>query len=881
MASTETIIGTTPKALDRIRIVDFTWVRAGPWANRWLGSLGAQIIKVEWPENPDLLRGNVGSTPPDIDPNLNTSGQFNDTNANKFSISLNLHTEKGISIVKRLISMSDVVIENFSSRVMEGLGLGYEQLKKLRPEIIYVSMAGFGHTGRHHSYTTFGSSAQALSGMSFISGLPGEVPAGWGWSYLDDTGGMYGAMTVLTALHYRNATGQGQYVDLAQMITGITLNGPALLDKTINGRPARREGYPPGNRIHWPDTPILSNYRGRTIAPHNSYRTNPADYNDWCVIACTSDEEWRRLVELMGNPTWAQDLKFATAQGRLEHQHELDQGIEEWTITLGKYEIMERCQAAGVRAMPVQSSENRVEHDPQLRHRNMYLEIEHPILGNRKLQNAPFKLSETPSKNYRPGPLIGQHNKEVLQGLLGMSHEEMVAGYEDGTYWPKSMDRYPYVDDLLRSDVPESDVNLVISCSASPSVPQQSNGASSNGPLTGLRVIELADEKSQWCGKLLGDLGADVICIEPPGGQNTRSVGPFLRDIPNYERSLSFWHYNTSKRGVTLNLESADGQRLFRSLASTADIVLEATPPGYLASQELGYQSIRRDNPGLIMCSVTPFGQSGPWKDFLSTDLLHLAAGGQMAMCGYLDEQVADAPPIAPGGGQAWHMASHYAYIGIMTALNYRDRTGLGQYIDVSVHDACALTTEGHVNTWIYRHQVMTRGRPQLLCQDGLYVNAAQLGFRMAPRVVRGLAQWLDTYGMAEDLLDDAYQKTEYIQENIQHIMGVVRKFAAAHTSDEVYHGAQQRGYPWGTIRSADELVDDEHLLDRGFWVQVDHPELEQDFTYPGAAAIYNGSPWQISRRAPLIGEHNEEILCGELGLTRARLAILTEGGVI
>jgi crotonobetainyl-CoA:carnitine CoA-transferase CaiB-like acyl-CoA transferase len=881
MLNSSSIESGSPKSLDGIRVIDFTWVRAGPWANRWLGSLGAQIIKVEWPLNADLLRGNVGSTPQDIEPTLNTSGQFNDTNANKFSISLNLRSEKGLDTVKKLISMADVVIENFSSRVMENIGLSYDQLKKLQPNIIYVSMAGFGHTGRHHSYTTFGSSAQALSGQSFISGLPGEVPAGWGWSYLDDTGGMYGAMTVLTALHHRNVTGEGQYVDLSQMITGITLTGSALLDKTVNNREARREGYPPGNRAHWPNTPLLNNYRGRTTAPHNAYRTNPADYNDWCVIVCFSDKEWESLIEVMGNPDWALDPKFASTGGRLENQQELDQGIEEWTITMPKYEIMRLCQSKGVRSMPVQSSEDRVENDAQLDHRDMYLPLEHPVLGVRKLQNAPFKLSETPSINYRTAPLIGQHNNDILQGLLGMSHADIVQGYEDGTFWPKDMDKYPYVEDIINLNYLHRDLDLILPNKTYDSKNSSDTKSTPIGPFYGLRILELADEKSQWCGKLLGDLGADVIRIEPPGVHETRTVGPFLDDIPGHERSLAFWHYNTSKRGITLNLESINGQKIFKQLASSVDVILDATQPGYLSSLGIGYDEVSKDNVKLIMCSITEFGQTGPWKDYLMSDLLHLAAGGQMAMCGYLDEQLANSPPIAPGGGQSWHMAGHYAYIGIMAALNYRDKSGRGQYIDLSVHDSCALTTEGHVNTWIYRKQVMTRGRPQLLCKDGLYVNAAQLGFRMAPRVVKGLAEWLDTYGMAEDLLDEDYQRPEHIQENIQHIMDVIRAFTATRTSDEVYHGAQERGYPWGTIRSTDELANDNHLVDREFWVEVEHPDLGRTFSYPGAAAIYNGSPWKISRRAPLIGEHNEEILCGEIGLSKQDIIILSETGVI
>ncbi|MDP7588282.1 MAG: CoA transferase, partial [Dehalococcoidia bacterium] len=202
------------------------------------------------------------------------------------------------------------------------------------------------------------------------------------------------------------------------------------------------------------------------------------------------------------------------------------------------------------------------------------------------------------------------------------------------------------------------------------------------GPLAGLRVLELTGEHAQWCGKLMADLGADVIKVEPPGGQHTRSVGPFLDDIPHRERSLSFWHYNTSKRGITLDLDSPGGRSIFLRLVPTVDVILETHPPGYLSSLGLGYEELASVNPGLIMCSLTPFGQDGPWRDYATSDLLHLAAGGQMASCGYDPEDVADAPPLAPGGGNAWHIASHYAYMGILAALYYRDMAGEGQYID-------------------------------------------------------------------------------------------------------------------------------------------------------------------------------------------------------
>jgi crotonobetainyl-CoA:carnitine CoA-transferase CaiB-like acyl-CoA transferase len=412
------------------------------------------------------------------------------------------------------------------------------------------------------------------------------------------------------------------------------------------------------------------------------------------------------------------------------------------------------------------------------------------------------------------------------------------------------------------------------------------------GPLVGLRVLELADEKGQFCGKLLGDLGADVVKIEPPGGEATRRVGPFLDDIPHLDRSLSFWYYNTSKRGVTLNLETADGRQLFRRLAAVADIILETFPPGHLASLGLDYEALSSQDAGLIMCSLTSFGQTGPWRDYASSDLLHMAAGGEMASCGYDEVNAPGAPPIAPGGGNAWHMGGHFAYMAIMAALVYRTVSGQGQYIDASIHEACALTTEAAIANYIYRGETLLRQtgrhhapaptpRTQFRSKDGTYVTALVSG-RLTSAYVKDLAALLDSYGMAHDLNDPKYWDPAVIAANASHIIdNLVANFIASLPAEEVYHAAQARGFTWGAVRAPETLLDDAHLHDRGFWKQVEHPELGRSFVYPGEAAIYNGSPWLISRRAPLIGEHNTEIFCDELGLSRGELSVLAESRVI
>src|SRR5262252_2679613 len=347
------------------------------------------------------------------------------------------------------------------------------------------------------------------------------------------------------------------------------------------------------------------------------------------------------------------------------------------------------------------------------------------------------------------------------------------------------------------------------------------------GPLTGLTILELTDDKGQFCGKLIGDLGADVIKIEPPGGEATRRVGPFLDDIPHPERSLFFWYYNTSKRGITLNLETSDGHQLFRRLVATADVILETFPPGYLSSLELGYASLREQNPRLIMCALTPFGQTGPWRDYVTSDLLHMAAGGEMASSGYDEADVPNAPPIAPGGGNAWHMGCHFAYMAIMAALVHRTISGQGQYIDASIHEACALTTESAIANYVYRGEVLRRqtgrhhaagttARTQFRARDGNYVCALVAG-RLNPKYIGELADLLDSYGMAGDLKDPKYRDPAVIAANTSHIIDdLVANFIASLPAEEAYHAAQERGFTWGAVRAPEVLLDDPHLHDRG-----------------------------------------------------------------
>lgn len=417
----------------------------------------------------------------------------------------------------------------------------------------------------------------------------------------------------------------------------------------------------------------------------------------------------------------------------------------------------------------------------------------------------------------------------------------------------------------------------------------------SDGPLAGLRVIELAGPRTQFAGKLLADMGGDVIAVEPPGGSAARRIGPFADDRPDPNRSLFFWNDNTSKRGVTANLDHPEGRALFARLAERADVVIEAAAPGRLDALGCGYAAFAEPRPELVWAAITPFGGTGPYRDLEMTDLTSMAFGGIMASCGYDD--VPGAPPIRPDGMHSLHIAGVYAAIGAMVALLERDDSGIGQYIDLSIHEACAGTTEGAFPNWEYFRRPVIRqtgrhaaARPtppwQFRCADGTDINMIGSGLPRNPRTWKPLVRWMAEHGKAGDLTDPRYDvvMTENPYQRgdaFAHIARLIGEFVQALPVEEVYRGGQALHLPWGPVRSPDENVDDPHWHDRGFFVEVEHPELGRSFTYPGLPYLFNGTPGRLRRRAPLLGEHSYEVYVQELGLSVEELRAHFERGAI
>lgn len=394
-----------------MRVVDFSWIVAGPQATRILADLGADVIRMEYEGRVDSVRmGNPASGAPPG--SLDHSGMFSNFNRNKRSATLNVRHPAGMALLHDLLRVSDVVIENFSARVFESWGLSYDEMAALNPGIIYVSVSGFGHLGRDKEYVTWGPTAQAVSGLTAMSGLPGHPPAGWGYSYLDHTAGYYAALAIQMALLHRERTGHGQYIDLAQVETGMVLAGTQILDAAVNGRSYLESGGPPGNRSREP-----------RIAPHNTYRCRGDDR--WVTIVCETEEHWRALCHVIGDPAWTADECFRTNAARYQHQDALDARLESWTRELDPYDVMYLLQAAGVPAGVVQNQRDKSERDPQLHARGFYQTADHPNLGPHAYEGLPAHFERSTWQIRRGAPLLGEHTAAVYGDLLGRTDTEL------------------------------------------------------------------------------------------------------------------------------------------------------------------------------------------------------------------------------------------------------------------------------------------------------------------------------------------------------------------------------------------------------------------------------------------------------------------------
>ena len=406
-------------ALAHLRICDFTGQLAGAGATRHLAAFGAEVIRIEDPVRQgkwDILRG----APPFKDERRGNEfgAGFQNHNVGKLGITINMRTARGKELLTELVAVSDVVTENFAAGVLERMGFGYDQLKAIKPDIIYVSNCGFGQTGPYRSFKSWGPIAQATGGLTFTSGLPDRPPAGWGYSYMDHHGGYFMCLGILAALHHRRATGEGQWVDMSCSEAAAALLGPSVLDCTVNGRHVRRPGSPNSNRD-----------ATGTMVPHGIYRTRGDD--NWIAFSCRDDGEWAVLVDEIGEP-WASSETLKTLGGRAARQDVLDAELDRWTSDKDRFELAARLQSLGLPAAAVQRPSERIDDDPSTEAWGLWPQVEHAAMGEVRVDGLPVHLSETDWVIERAAPLLGADNDYVFGEILGLTTAEIGQLREDG-----------------------------------------------------------------------------------------------------------------------------------------------------------------------------------------------------------------------------------------------------------------------------------------------------------------------------------------------------------------------------------------------------------------------------------------------------------------
>jgi len=407
--------------------------------------------------------------------------------------------------------------------------------------------------------------------------------------------------------------------------------------------------------------------------------------------------------------------------------------------------------------------------------------------------------------------------------------------------------------------------------------------------LKGCRALDLTNENGFLCGKILADLGVDVIKVEPPGGDPSRSTGPFWSDIPDPEKSLYWFAYNSNKRGITLDIGTADGKGIFGKLVKTADFVLESFPPGHMDGLGLGYDALAGIRSDIIVTSVTPFGQSGPYRDYLASDIVTMGMTGVLYLTGDRDT-----PPFHMNMPQACMHAGADAAVGTMMAYYHREMTGVGQHVDISMQQSAAWFLANAIPLYELNDIVLKRSgsfrwslnstqRQVWRCRDG-YVFFNIIGGRTGAKTLEELVKWMDSRGMPDDYLAsmdwEGFDMFQADQQTVDRISKPIEDFFMSHTKSEISTEAAERRISICPLSSMEDLLHDPQLDYRHFWTDIDHPELDTKITYPREFVKSSETVCDTRHRAPLTGEHNEEIY-RSIGLSPRELIDLKQAGTI
>jgi benzylsuccinate CoA-transferase BbsF subunit len=845
-------------ALDGVRVLECGVAIAGPLAGRYLAHLGADVIRVEsrsrsaamGSRSPAWAPHDVGLAGADMLAGNNTF------NAQKRGVGLELKSPEGRALLDRLIAESDVFLTNFSVPAIESLTIDYEHVRGVNPDIVYVSMPGYGsRPGPYRDYKSWGPNLSSFSGLDHLTGDPDRDPAMTPVPLPDYIAGYHAVVAILSALLHRRRGGPGQWIDISQFESAVACLGPYVGQVALGG-----------------EEPARSGNRGPSAAPRGVFPTR--DDDRWVAISVRSDAEWRALADAVDQPAWVADPRLANPEGRRAQEEELEAALAAWCSTQTAEEVAFVLQAAGVAAAPVQ---NHLDHltDPQLWARGYWRLVDHPWLDADLIDGFPIHLAGTPARVDRAAPALGEHNAAILEGIVGLSPAEVASLVEQGAVSPPAdpppagtpLER-PYCSwalPLLRLDERERPGSAPAERSRPEAAPASGEPrASGAGPLAPLRVLDLSDGMSAYGTRLLAQLGADVVRVEPPEGAALRADGPFAAG-----RSLLQLYMDGGKRSVELSLDGDEGRRAFAALCEGADVV-------YTAGDAPLAREAREGNPRLSVVSVTPFGQSGPYRAWAADDLTLWALSGLVQLTGYPDRR-----PLMPGALLADYFVGTVGAIGALAALYARTHSGRGQLVDVSAHEVLVATSQGGTGLPTLIEDAAPRVRTgssalgaspygYYSCRDRL---VCLLGLTVGHW--RALASWIHEETGIEEVLDERLTTSAMMRKQYDDdIQRYIDALAGRYDADAFCAEAQRRGVPAAPVNPVGATLRDPHLAALDYWADVEQPGVGT-IRWPGAPFRMSATPWAPPAPAPAPGEHSstfeQALASGDRWLTPAR----------
>ena len=843
------------QVLDGIRVIELGDYVSAAYATKLLADLGAEVIKVERPGRGDESR-HYGPFPGD-EPDLERSGLFLYLNMNKLGVSLDPDSASGKGAIRELVRAADVVVENYGPSVAEGSGLTYGQLREVNPALIMLSLSPYGHTGPYRDYKGYEINTASLGGIVIQLGLPGRPPLNAPQLIGHLQVAVTGALAAMIALVTRDLYGVGQHIDLAESDSWATFHtGLGIVQWLFGLRTWQRHGR-------------------RFLGGAYPNAILPCRDGDVRLQAITR-REWERVLEMMGNPEWGRDPRFQDRIAMNElYADELDGLIGAWLGERTKGELLREFYDHGVPSTPVNNVADFV-HDPHLKARDFFIEVEHPRAGVLRYPGKPYHLSETPGVAPRPAPLLGQHNEVVLGDLLGYDDQ----GLSEATLVQKSENGA--VASPMVGEARARGTSWPGEGKGSAWAPGATGGRETIPlPFEGIRVLDFG---WVWAGAVLGhvlaDMGAEVIKVESHRRLDPARQGrPIVGDTPDPEQNPLFHNANRGKMSITVDIKQPKGRAILENLVRVSDIVIENMSPHAMEAAGLNYTRLRGVNPCVIMVSCPLAGQTGPFNELRGYGNASGALVGLDSLGGDPDATEFCGFNHALGDPTS----SQYGIIAVLAALHHRLRTGKGQYIDLSMWETVGTmmglaTMDYAMNGRIgesqgNRHPVMAPHGIYPCQGDDSWVSIAVKTQEEweALRSALGNPQWAE---------DETFAEPERRRVNRKDLDRHLSEWTSQRDAYDVMETLQRAGVAAMPCLNQEGRYFDPHLQARECYVDVEHPVLGSEPLY-GIPYKLSETPGRIRRHAPLMGEHNDHVLGELLGLPTKERMSLTEAKVL